>query len=137
AHATDIQTNSVVLGSLDKVSGRVNTLEGGIGQPMTFGNLQIVARTCVTHPPEEKPENAAFLEVSQVEPKAAPKPAKKARVKKAARPRSRCLQAPSPRLPDIGHLLGRARRPSRSRRLRLPSRPRRPGPRPSTRLPRT
>jgi len=71
-NATDIQTDRVVLGGLDKVSGRVNTFEGGIGEVMTFGNLQIVARTCVMHPPEEKPENAAFLEISVLEPKAKP-----------------------------------------------------------------
>ncbi len=72
AHGTDIQTERVVLGGLDKVSGRINTFEGAIGEVMTFGNLQVVARTCVMHPPEEKPENAAFLEISVLQPKAQP-----------------------------------------------------------------
>jgi hypothetical protein len=72
AQATDIQTDRVVLGGLDKVSGRVNTFEGAIGETMAFGNLRIVARTCVMHPPEEKPENAAFLEISVIQPKSQP-----------------------------------------------------------------
>jgi hypothetical protein len=73
ARATDIPTDTVVLGALDKVSGRVNTISGPVGQPLMFGNLQIVARTCVTHPPEETPENSAFLEISQIQPKSPPK----------------------------------------------------------------
>lgn len=74
AHATDIPAETVVLRGLDKVSGRAQTFKGAVGQTLTFGNLQIVARTCVMHPPEEPPENAAFLEISQVEPKAPAKP---------------------------------------------------------------
>jgi hypothetical protein len=69
AAATEIPTDTVVLGALDKVSGRVNTIRGSVGQPMTFGRLQIVARTCLTRPPEEQPENSAFLEISQTLPK--------------------------------------------------------------------
>ncbi len=69
AHATDLQNDTVVLGAMDKVSGQVNTVKGRVGQPLTFGNLQIIPRTCITHPPEERPENAAFLEITQPQPK--------------------------------------------------------------------
>ena len=72
--ASKIVTDTVVLGGLDKVSGRVNTFTAAVGQTSTFGNLQITPRTCVTHPPEEPPENAAFLEIAQVRPKAPPEP---------------------------------------------------------------
>jgi hypothetical protein len=72
-YATDIQNDAVVLGELDKVSGQVNNIKGRVGQSLTFGNLQIVVRTCVTHPPEERPENAAFLEITQPQPKDQPK----------------------------------------------------------------
>src|SRR5207253_200246 len=65
--------DTVVLGALDKVSGQVNTIKGAVGQVLTFGTLQIVARTCVNHPPEEPPENAGFLEVTQPQSKAPPK----------------------------------------------------------------
>jgi hypothetical protein len=66
AAATDLPMDAVVLGALDKVSGRVNTIRGAVGRPLTFGTLEIVARTCLAHPPEERPENAAFLEITQL-----------------------------------------------------------------------
>jgi hypothetical protein len=71
-HATDVQTDSVVLGGLDKVSGQVNTFKVAVGEVAHFGSLDIIVRTCVTHPPEEKPENAAFLEITQHVPKEKP-----------------------------------------------------------------
>ncbi len=67
AFATDIPMDTIVLGGLDKVGGRVNTFSGKVGTPMAFGTLEIVARTCVTHPPEETPENAAFVEIFQMQ----------------------------------------------------------------------
>jgi hypothetical protein len=69
AMATDMPMDTVVLGALDKVTGRVNTIRGPVGSTLTFGRLQIVARTCLTHPPEEPPENSAFLEISEKKPK--------------------------------------------------------------------
>ena len=68
ASATDITMNGVVLGALDKVTARVQNVSGKVGAPMKFGTLEIVARTCVTHPPEETPENAAFIEVFEQQP---------------------------------------------------------------------
>jgi len=73
AAATDIPNDTVVLRALDKVSGQVNTIKGTVGQVLTFGTLQIVVRTCVNHPPEEPPESAAFLEVTEPQTKAPPK----------------------------------------------------------------
>jgi hypothetical protein len=69
----NIPTNTVVLDALDKISGRVQTISGPVGQTLAFGNLQIVARTCLTHPPEETPENSAFLEITQLQAKEPPK----------------------------------------------------------------
>jgi hypothetical protein len=63
AFATDIPMDTVVFGNLDKVTGRVNTMTGQIGAPVKFGTLEIVTRACFTHPPEEPPENAAFVEI--------------------------------------------------------------------------
>jgi hypothetical protein len=74
AFATDVQTDTAILGGLDKVSGQVNTFKVPVGAVVEFGKLQIIVRTCVTHPPEERPENAAFLEISQTFPKEKPKP---------------------------------------------------------------
>lgn len=68
ALATDITMDTVVLGGLDKVAARVSTLKDKVGDTVHFGTLEIVARTCVTHPPEEQPENAAYLEVYDTQP---------------------------------------------------------------------
>ena len=77
ASATDIPMDTIVLGGLDKVGGRVNNFSGQVGVPMTFGTLEIVARTCVTRPPEETPENAAFLEIFQMQDGSGPVTEKK------------------------------------------------------------
>ena len=55
--------DTVVLGGLDKVAARVNTFKDRVGETAKFGSLEVIARTCVTHPPEEPPENAAFVEI--------------------------------------------------------------------------
>ena len=58
----------VVLGGLDKVTAHVSTFEVPVGKTVTFGALQITARACDKHPPEETPESAAFLEVIEARP---------------------------------------------------------------------
>lgn len=55
--------DTAVLQTLDKVTGRVRTLEAPIDREVAFGALRIVARTCRKRPPEEPPESAAFLEI--------------------------------------------------------------------------
>ena len=64
--AADIPMDTIVLGGLDKVAARVNTVSGKVGSSVKFGTLEIIARTCVSRPPEETPENAAFLEIYQL-----------------------------------------------------------------------
>ena len=66
ALATPMQI--VVLGGLDKVTAHVSTFEVPVGKTVTFGALQITARACDKHPPEETPESAAFLEVVEARP---------------------------------------------------------------------
>ena len=58
----------VVLGGLDKVTAHVSTFEAPVGKTVTFGALQITARACDKHPPEETPESSAFLEIVEVRP---------------------------------------------------------------------
>ncbi len=55
-----------VLQGLDKITGRVSTFPAPIGKPVRFGTLQIVAQSCVKHPPEEEPEAAAFLKIEEL-----------------------------------------------------------------------
>ncbi|MEK9645125.1 MAG: DUF2155 domain-containing protein [Alphaproteobacteria bacterium] len=54
-----------VLQGLDKITARITTIEAPLGQPVKFGTLRIVARRCVTRPPEEPPESTAYLEISE------------------------------------------------------------------------
>lgn len=54
-----------VLQTLDKVTGRVRTLEAPVDREVAFGALRIVARTCRKRPPEEPPESAAYLEIAE------------------------------------------------------------------------
>lgn len=58
----------VVLQGLDKVTARVSRLETPVGQFVRFGTLDIVARKCDKRPPEEQPESAAFLDISESKP---------------------------------------------------------------------
>lgn len=57
-----------VLRGLDKVTARVSTIFAPVGQPVRFGNLVMVARTCDKAPPEERPEAAAFVDITEAKP---------------------------------------------------------------------
>ena len=56
----------VVLQGMDKVTARVSTIEAPVGEVVTFGALEIIARTCDKRPPEETPESAVFLDIWEV-----------------------------------------------------------------------
>jgi hypothetical protein len=64
-HAADIPTNTAVLRALDKVTARVQTLEVPVGTPVQFGRLDILAKTCITRPPEETPESSVLLQIDK------------------------------------------------------------------------
>jgi hypothetical protein len=57
-----------VLRALDKMTARVEVLEIPTGRPVSFGTLIIAVRACRVTPPEEAPESAAFLEISELKP---------------------------------------------------------------------
>ncbi|HSO43781.1 MAG TPA: DUF2155 domain-containing protein [Rhodospirillales bacterium] len=57
---------AALLQGLDKVTARISTIEAPVGQPVRFGTLEIVARHCDKTPPEERPEAAAFLQISEI-----------------------------------------------------------------------
>ncbi len=56
-----------LLQALDKVVARTSTLAAPLDEPVRFGTLRIVVRVCHEAPPEEPPENAAFLEIDEVD----------------------------------------------------------------------
>ncbi len=62
-----------VLQALDKITGRVRTIEAPVPQVVRFGTLDIRVRVCRKRPPEEPPESAAFLEITELKQGEAPK----------------------------------------------------------------
>ena len=67
AGAAAAEPELAVLQALDKVVARTSRLEAPLDRPVRFGTLHIVARACHAAPPEEPPENAAFLEIDEVD----------------------------------------------------------------------
>ncbi|MCQ2915133.1 MAG: DUF2155 domain-containing protein [Alphaproteobacteria bacterium] len=63
AFASDISMSEVVLHGLDKITGRLSTMTIKVGEKEQFGALDIYVRVCNSTPPEETPENTAFLEI--------------------------------------------------------------------------
>lgn len=63
-----LPADAAVLQGLDKITARISTFDAPIDEPVRFGSLEIVARTCHKTPPEEPPERAAFLEVTDIRP---------------------------------------------------------------------
>ena len=54
-----------IIEALDKITGRVFTLEVPTGSETQFGQLKIKQRKCFKAPPEQPPESIAFLEISE------------------------------------------------------------------------
>jgi len=51
----------VTMQALDKITARISTLSVPVGTPRQFGTLEVTVKRCAFHPPEETPENAAFV----------------------------------------------------------------------------
>ena len=60
---TWIDGNKVRLQALDKITARISTVEAPVGAARFYGTLEITINRCAFHPPEEPPENAAFITV--------------------------------------------------------------------------
>lgn len=57
-----------VLQGLNKVTARISQLEVPVGTSTRFGNLEIIVRRCWKTPSNERPENAARLEIIDRKP---------------------------------------------------------------------
>ena len=53
---------------LDKITARVSQFDAPVGKTVRFGTLSIIVRDCRRSPPEERPENAAFVEIYENRP---------------------------------------------------------------------
>ena len=57
---------------LDKVTAQVKKLSAKVGQTVKFGTLSIQVAACRKAPPEDSPESAAFLKITDAKPGEAP-----------------------------------------------------------------
>ncbi|MDJ0922517.1 MAG: DUF2155 domain-containing protein [Henriciella sp.] len=76
---TYVQTETVTLRALDKITGRSTDFELVKGEPQIYGSLRVDVEVCFQTPPEEPPESVAFLRISsatskQVQSMAVPRP---------------------------------------------------------------
>jgi hypothetical protein len=60
---------TAVIQGLDKITARVSRFDAPVGQPVRFGTLSILVRDCEKSAPEDRPENAAFVQIDETRPK--------------------------------------------------------------------
>src|SRR5689334_4828368 len=63
AAAEMIREPTAIIQGLDKVAARVSRFEAPVGRAVQFGKLLVLVRDCERSAPEDRPENAAFLEI--------------------------------------------------------------------------
>jgi hypothetical protein len=68
ASAAMIPEPTAILQGLDKISARVSRIEAPVGASVTFGTLSILVHDCEQNPPEDPPENAAFIQIYEKPP---------------------------------------------------------------------
>jgi hypothetical protein len=68
ASAKMIPEPIAVLQGLDKISARTSRIEAPVGASIRFGTLSITVRDCEQSPPEDAPENAAFVQIFETPP---------------------------------------------------------------------
>ena len=56
---------TAIMQGLDKITARVSRFDTPVEKPVTFGTLSIVVRDCEKSAPEDRPENAAFIEITE------------------------------------------------------------------------
>ena len=50
---------------LDKITARISRFDVPVDKPQPFGTLSIIVRDCEKSAPEARPENAAFVEITE------------------------------------------------------------------------
>jgi hypothetical protein len=58
------------LQALDKVTARISRMQARVGQPARFGSLTITVRACHARPPDEVPDAAIWMEITDSRPPA-------------------------------------------------------------------
>lgn len=63
AQAKDIEYNTARMQAMDKITGKVSEIDVPVNGEAIFGSFSVVVRSCHARPPEETPENFAFVDV--------------------------------------------------------------------------
>lgn len=64
AVAENTVMNTARMQALDKISGQMNIIDVPVNGEASFGSFSVVVRSCQATPPEETPENYAFVDVA-------------------------------------------------------------------------
>ncbi len=67
AAAYELPMNTAKMQAMDKITGRVSVIEAPVNREVHFGSFSIVVRSCKSAPPEETPENYAFVDVADTD----------------------------------------------------------------------
>ncbi|MBY0337181.1 MAG: DUF2155 domain-containing protein [Acetobacteraceae bacterium] len=59
-----VRRQTAEIQALDKVNARVSSIRATVGQPANFGTLTITVRACHARPPDESPDSAAWVEIT-------------------------------------------------------------------------
>jgi hypothetical protein len=57
-----------VMQGLNKITARISRFDAPVGQTVKFGTLSIAVRDCRKSAPEDRPENAAFVQIYETRP---------------------------------------------------------------------
>ncbi len=63
SYSAEINTNIAKMQAMDKITGMVRMIDVPVNSEVKYGSLSIVVRACKTRPPEETPENFAFVDI--------------------------------------------------------------------------
>ena len=67
AVSANIDMNTAQMQALDKVTGQMSIINVPVGGEAKFGSFSVVVRSCQTTPPEDVPENYAFVDVADTD----------------------------------------------------------------------
>ena len=64
APETWVARPGVEIAALDKITARVTSLVGRVGQAMSFGTLSITVRNCLARGPDQPADQAVYLDIT-------------------------------------------------------------------------
>lgn len=68
ADTGSLEREIAVLRWLDKTTGRVQTFQAQVNTSVRIQSLEVFVRACMERRPEDPPESAAFLDISELQP---------------------------------------------------------------------